>query len=330
VYVYYGSGGGLPASPSATLTSPTTTATTFGHAIAAAGDVDGDGYADLVVDAPAVNATDPVAVVYTGGESGIDVSAFKYALATPSSQQSWSVAIATDGDLNGDAIADIVVAGNYTYIYDGSSTGTLGSAMSPTKSVINFDNWPEAISTAADLDGNGYADLLEDGANNDNLISTKGVFEFYSFGYPLTKNTTLVSDPKTDQNDFQAAFCTGNFDGTGPVIAVGSLGSYVLPGSIGYVYLFKPNATLPFATWTSPTPATGQTFGTGVATVGDLNADGYDDLAVGEPFGGTANAGNVYLLYGSTSGLNASVSVTLANPQTGQSGYENFGIAFAH
>lgn len=47
----------------------------------------------------------------------------------------------------------------------------------------------------------------------------------------------------------------------------------------------------------------GARFGSSISSPGDLNADGYNDLIVGAPFGGTDGKGAVYIYHGSASGL---------------------------
>ena len=44
-------------------------------------------------------------------------------------------------------------------------------------------------------------------------------------------------------------------------------------------------------------------FGLSVASLGDINKDGFDDIAVGAPYDGTSSRGAVYILLGSKSGI---------------------------
>lgn len=57
-YVYLGSATGLAASPAVTLTGPDGPGGCFGRCVAAAGDVNGDGFADIVVGADAGGVTE--------------------------------------------------------------------------------------------------------------------------------------------------------------------------------------------------------------------------------------------------------------------------------
>ncbi|KAG9474354.1 hypothetical protein GDO78_004576 [Eleutherodactylus coqui] len=55
-------------------------------------------------------------------------------------------------------------------------------------------------------------------------------------------------------------------------------------------------------------------FGASIAPLGDLDLDGYNDVAVGSPFGGKFGGGCVYIYKGERSGLSAQPSQILENP----------------
>ena len=63
--VYLGSAMGVPSTPSFTLSGPSSSS--FGTSVSSAGDVNGDGYADVVVGAPGTNQ----AFVFLGGATGL-------------------------------------------------------------------------------------------------------------------------------------------------------------------------------------------------------------------------------------------------------------------
>ncbi|HEY8946219.1 MAG TPA: VCBS repeat-containing protein, partial [Polyangiaceae bacterium] len=77
-YVYYGGPNGLSNTPATTLYAPD--GGSFGHAVASAGDINGDGYADVIVGARyvrvpfATNQYAGHAYLYFGGAMGIDAS----------------------------------------------------------------------------------------------------------------------------------------------------------------------------------------------------------------------------------------------------------------
>ncbi|XP_034030821.1 integrin alpha-8 [Thalassophryne amazonica] len=71
------------------------------------------------------------------------------------------------------------------------------------------------------------------------------------------------------------------------------------PREVGRVYLYIQTAPLTFST---PVPLTGThtfgRFGTAIAPLGDVNQDGYNDVAIGCPFGGEDRFGRVLIYNG--------------------------------
>jgi hypothetical protein len=106
----------------------------FGWSVATAGDVNGDGYADVVVGAYWYGNLTGRAYVYLGGTSGLATTAATTLTGEADSDFGWSVA--TAGDVNGDGYADVVV-GAYlysvstgrAYVYAGN--GMLGRSLAP-------------------------------------------------------------------------------------------------------------------------------------------------------------------------------------------------------
>ena len=120
-YVYHGSSSGLSATPDWSDQGEAA-ADLFGYSVASAGDVNGDGYADVIIgannnDDAGSNAGE--AYVYHGSSSGLS--------ATPDwSEQGEAVndvfgfSVASAGDVNGDGYADVVVG---AYLNDDAGSG---------------------------------------------------------------------------------------------------------------------------------------------------------------------------------------------------------------
>ncbi|KAK2844506.1 hypothetical protein Q5P01_011165 [Channa striata] len=99
------------------------------------------------------------------------------------------------------------------------------------------------------------------------------------------------------------------------------------PREVGRVYLYLQMAPLTFS---SPVALTGTytfgRFGTAIAPLGDVNQDGYNDVAVGCPFGGEERGGRVLIFNGNrdvtTHGLTLSQELRAAwSPAGGLPGY---------
>ncbi|XP_067326188.1 integrin alpha-IIb [Anolis sagrei] len=93
---------------------------------------------------------------------------------------------------------------------------------------------------------------------------------------------------------------------------------------VGRVYLYlqrkTPNAySTPWQRLTG-TDVYGR-FGMAIASLGDIDQDGYIDIAIGAPFAGQDEGGRVYIYHGGNDGLSASPKQILENPFTGPAGF---------
>ncbi len=116
--------------------TPTWTATgeeddMFGSSVGSAGDVNGDGYADIVVLARGYDGFRGKVYVYHGSAHGLDVPFSTFVGGDEGELNAGGIsAVDTAGDVNGDGFADLVVGANgymtstgRIYIYQGSPLG---------------------------------------------------------------------------------------------------------------------------------------------------------------------------------------------------------------
>ena len=131
VAVFHGGPNGLPPAPTYERFSPVLAANQpFGYAIAPAGDVNGDGYDDVVVGVPfnsVVGMTNRgAAYVFHGGPTGLAAApARSWFGGTADGQFGFSVSGA--GDVNGDSYADVIVGAPFQLSGNGSAHLFLGS-----------------------------------------------------------------------------------------------------------------------------------------------------------------------------------------------------------
>jgi hypothetical protein len=167
----------------------------FGGSAGTAGDVNGDGYADVIVGAREFTngqTNEGRAYVYLGSSSGLAMAA---AWTVESDQASALLgnSVGTAGDVNGDGYADVIVG---TYLYDGGFTDEgrasvyLGSAsgLSLTPAWTAGGGQATAtlgfsVSTAGDVNGDGYADVIVGAPTYDNGQFDEGrAFVYYGNG----------------------------------------------------------------------------------------------------------------------------------------------------
>jgi hypothetical protein len=325
VRVYRGSSAGMTLSSGTTLVGPEGGGSYFGESVASAGDVNGDGYSDLIVGA-AGNFTTSTgrAHLYLGGASGLADTPSR-TLSGPSTFSNFGVAVTGAGDVNGDGYADVVVGapsatgGGRAYVYHGSASGLSSTVVATLLTPYGLNSrFGETLAGAGDVNADGYGDLLvgAHGASGNN-----GAFLLYlgsSSGLVATPAFTFVGTEAGARLATAIAFA-GDVNGDGYSDAV--LGSRSGSGVPGSAYLFF-GSTMGFA----PVPVTlvgpdevGGLFGIGVAGAGDVNRDGYSDIAIGASSAG--GTGRVYVHLGGPSGVTPVAATVLVGLDPSGSGF---------
>jgi len=138
----------------------------FGYSVGTAGDVNGDGYADLVVGAYGYDSFRGKAYVYHGSASGLSALA-NWTATGENTGDTFGWSVGTAGDVNGDGKADLVVGaygydGNRgkAYVYHGSASGLSTSANWTDIGENTGDRFGSSVGTAGDVNGSGKADLV--------------------------------------------------------------------------------------------------------------------------------------------------------------------------
>ncbi len=295
----------------------------FGAAVCTAGDVNADGYDDVIVGAPDAELTasgqQGEAQVFLGSAAGVAANPVWYQFGALHSKFGSSVSLA--GDTDADGYSDIVVGAPYYFLspdtvgavhyYRGSSTGPVTS---PTQTLVGCQDrmhFGASVFTAGDVNGDGLADVIV-GAPSADRTPTLDTGAFGIFLGDVTLG--LHSQPHIWVTDTQADGVTGisvgsagdfNGDGLGDVI-VGSPGQSDGEQQEGIARIYPGQGNPPSTTYlTKVSP--GQTdvrCGHAATTAGDLNGDGFDDIAVDmfEYDDNGADRGRVEVLYGSPYG----------------------------
>jgi hypothetical protein len=261
-YVYLGGPGGLASTPTV-LAGFGDWYSRFGDAVSSAGDVNGDGYADIVIGAQNLENGYGAAYVYFGGASGISTT--PTTLASPGRLYGeFGKSVAEGGDLNGDGFGDVLIVGsNDLYVYWGGQGG-----VSPTPTTLSppAKNGVQSVANAGDVNGDGYPDVV-----------TGAVFSFthntafvYLGGASGPSNTPLVlTGPygNTDQDDVYTLFATtGDLNGDGFAdIALPLALPYENQPAVPSVYVYLGGVSGPATTAIPLTTPSGSQFGLGIA-----------------------------------------------------------------
>jgi hypothetical protein len=328
VYVYYGSAGGLGDDEREPdwFAMGEYDADEFGYSVAAAGDVNGDGYSDVIVGATgyltSTGSTGKV-YVYHGSAEGLGASgrAADWSATGENAENEFGISVATAGDVNADGYADVVVgATGYltstgstgkVYVYHGSAGG-LDDDREPDWFAIgenDADGFGYSVATAGDANGDGYADLVVGAPNYDEGgLTDRGKAYVYQGSADGLGDNNRESDWSAMGENTEHVFGYSvapagdvNGDGYGDVI-VGAPGYNNWQGKVFVYHGSALGLDVPFSVFSGK--GAGQEFGASVATAGDVNGDGYADIVVSEPFGTSMGRNHVY--HGSAAGVGTS------------------------
>ncbi|MDP2314089.1 MAG: MopE-related protein [Pseudomonadota bacterium] len=294
-----------------------------GYAVARAGDVDGDGYADLLVGANTTDATDfGSAYLLLGPVTGtIDLSAADAEWVGGSRSDEAGVGLGGGGDLDGDGLDDFAVGATLSdsggtssggaFVVSGLGRGVdlLSAAVATLVGEARSDEAGYRVCIADDLDGDGAADLLVSGDQNDSGGTDAGA-AYVVFG-PVTGAIDLsTADARLlgEAADDRAGIgldAPGDMDGDGHGdILVGA--SRARSSGAAYLVLGGVTGDLDLGDADAILEGVDANDGVGgsVAGAGDVNADGNLDLLLGASLldGDVADAGGAYLVYGPVTG----------------------------
>lgn len=296
------------------------------------GDLDGDGHDDLLVGAELQDDggtanTGAVYIAYGSDAPGAYTLATGPTFFGGSADDRLGSDVASAGDVDGDGYFDLLVSatesdgiigeGGSVHLLYGSAVRESGQAGVGTMDAAwHGDIFNGGLGTAlasGDLDGDGYSDIIMGHVGFGVIGFDGGVYIEYggSTRYAGAAAATGMDGYVGDWDDRmgqRGSIAAGDLDGDGydelVMGAWGGLGRYVYiaSGSSTRVSGMLPATGLSKLTQAD---AAADQFGSAVSVVGDVNGDGYDDLAVGDYTHNlpSNDAGTVWLFAGSAAGF---------------------------
>lgn len=256
----------------------------FGWSVSDAGDVNGDGFADVIIGAPGYNLSTGAAYVFSPA-----TGAYLYQWFGSASGDNFGTSVSGAGDVDGDGYSDLLVG---AYGTDGGALIDAGSAFvySGATGLLlyrwnggdhsEYFGW--AVSDAGDFNNDGFDDLLI-GAP---FSSPFGLFIAGSAHVYSGATGALLgqwSGPATLDRLGYSVSGVGdvNNDGFDDIIVGTPESANGLRPRAGLAMVYSGATGNLLYEWRGAEAR--DTFGHSVSGAGDVNADGYADLVVGAP-----------------------------------------------
>ena len=304
-FIYYGSLSGPAANPTEALQPTSVAGALFGYSASRAGDINGDGYDDVVIGAP-------------GDQTSLTVGLGLQNVSTGKVYVYYGNTF--DGNLNTEPVVSVNIQ------LQQADFGTLAAA--PANPLYGF-----SVANAGDVNGDGYADIVVGSPSYLDLLSVSilGRVDVYHGGAAGLSTTPAQKIKGGLLNGlFGYSVSTAgkvNNDLYDDIIA-GAPGSISLAAA-GSAFIFHGSATGVTATSTASANTTLQApglltqtlFGFSVSKAGDVNGDGRGDVIIGEPITLETQSlqlvavGKANIYYGSNSGVQTTGSTVLTSPR---------------
>ncbi|PXW88259.1 FG-GAP repeat protein [Nitrosomonas sp. Nm84] len=340
-----------------------------GESVSSAGDVNGDGFDDVIIGARYADSTNGYdagsSYVIFGKGSGFDATLALsslnglngFRLDGVATADYSGVSVSSAGDINGDGFDDVIVGAletstsNSSYVVFGKAAG-----FSPILVLSNLNgsdgfrlNNGSSVSSAGDVNGDGFDDVIIGALSADPSGDNSGS-SYVVFGKASAFSATLDSFSLNGDNGFRldrvaesdgsgsSVSSAGDVNGDGfDDVIVGA--PYADPNGdnsgSSYVIFGKASgftATLNLSSLDGNNgfrlngAAQFDESGYAVSSAGDVNGDGFDDVIVGaryaDPNG--ENSGSSYVIFGKASGFSATLDLSSLN---GRNGFRLDGVA---
>ena len=335
MWIFFGSSSGIPSQ--AALTTPQYVGVAagdyYGGAVAM-GDLNGDGYQDVVVGARERPGPTGEIYAYLGSASGLSLTVATTKTGTGSERLGSSL---TAIDVNNDGLADIIsgaptAAISLAYIFSGTASG-FNSTATATITGEAADRFGDGVFTG-DFNNDGYVDIAVQSRDHNAGLATQGKVYFFpgsaagfssftansathlNFSGELTGSTLGRSIRITDANG--DGFADLLFSTYQPGSTPGKV--YSLPGSsAGFTSANAGTITRQITGITN-----GDGFGVSMS-VKDINGDGFADLIVGA-YNRNGGQGTVSVILGSSAGFSSQSASAASVILNGEAAGDNFGL----
>ncbi|MGD9210027.1 MAG: FG-GAP-like repeat-containing protein [Desulfobacteraceae bacterium] len=285
----------------------------LGFEVVAAGDVNQDGYEDLLVGLDwGVNR----AYLYFGAEQGLTADNYQ-TIEVPDEQAGYGFGhdLASAGDINADGYTDILISGggSYVCVYLGNDSGVDSQ---PTR-ILSFSGSTEGeiikVAGLGDINGDGFDDFVVSPFQTN--VNSLAVDVFYGSEEGVQDNpqefSFQISQDEVSKGLSIDTIGDINGDQFDDVLIADPYASVEYERQ-GMAYLYFGGSegigNTPDISIENPEPEENVRFGESLSDIGDFDGDGFDDFAISSPSGG-----RVHFFFGSLN-FQSDQYIVLENP----------------
>lgn len=299
----------------------------FGSSSSSAGDVNGDGFDDVIVGMALASHSGLTnagsAFVYSGADGSV---LFQFDGAIDAGF--FGIAVSGAKDVNQDGFDDVIVgaSGHSSTLWGAGSahvfSGADGALLFQWEGLWSNDSFGRSVAGAGDVDGDGFPDMIV------GAYSARPSFYLYpepgaAYVFSGADGSLIYTFWGEDDEDYFGRSVSGagdvNADGFDDLV-IGANGTK--PGWTGYygsAYVYSGhNGSLLFQ-WDGT--SSDSWLGSSVSDAGDINGDGFDDVIVGQPE--SNNSSGKAFVYSGNDG-------SVIYQWVGESVWDHFGVSVSN